>query len=337
MIVHICCSVDSWYFLSRLAENLAQTRLSERLIAYFYNPNIHPRGEYLARLADAKRSCDRLGIEFCEGEYDLDAFVCAARGLEDEAEKGARCAACFDLRLERAAKFALERGETRFTTTLLQSPKKDFAQLRASAGAIAARHGLEFVFADFRSGGGTQTAFALARQRGAYFQDYCGCLWGLSKQRSAQGRFAAELSSPVDRGAETSADRRFFAARDRALAEAGGEEIRLYKRKIMSWRLLSGFLRDQNGVLVSKIARNSASFHAAKAHLVTCKKSGVWRFEKQAGFVILRDVLNGYDPREFLELENYDITPIFVVNYEPFGAVACEIKSIFFEETLLAF
>ncbi|MDR2638999.1 MAG: epoxyqueuosine reductase QueH, partial [Helicobacteraceae bacterium] len=198
MIVHICCSVDSWYFLTWIKEKYA----GEAIAGFFYNPNICPRSEYLARLIDAKRCCDRLNIDFFEGEYDIDGFTFAAKGLEDEPEKGGRCAACFDLRLARTAKEAARLGEKRFTTTLLMSPKKDLAQLKTAAQTIADRYDLEFVFEDFRKNGGTQAAFALAREKEAYFQNYCGCAWGLIKQRAAQGKIAAELICPID-GAKT--------------------------------------------------------------------------------------------------------------------------------------
>jgi predicted adenine nucleotide alpha hydrolase (AANH) superfamily ATPase len=41
------------------------------LIGFFYDPNIHPYSEYYLRLLDVKRSCEILGIELIEGEYDL--------------------------------------------------------------------------------------------------------------------------------------------------------------------------------------------------------------------------------------------------------------------------
>ncbi|MBQ9875612.1 MAG: epoxyqueuosine reductase QueH, partial [Campylobacter sp.] len=40
MLVHICCSVDSHYFLRKLRETT-----DEPLIGYFYDPNIHPYSE----------------------------------------------------------------------------------------------------------------------------------------------------------------------------------------------------------------------------------------------------------------------------------------------------
>ncbi|MBQ3675643.1 MAG: epoxyqueuosine reductase QueH, partial [Campylobacter sp.] len=66
MLVHICCSVDSHYFLRKLRETT-----DEPLIGYFYDPNIHPYSEFLLRYEDVKQSCKELGIKLYLGEYDF--------------------------------------------------------------------------------------------------------------------------------------------------------------------------------------------------------------------------------------------------------------------------
>jgi len=60
----------------------------EKLVGFFYDPNIHPYSEYRLRLLDVQRSCDILGIELIEGEYDIDGWMRAVKGLEMEPEKG---------------------------------------------------------------------------------------------------------------------------------------------------------------------------------------------------------------------------------------------------------
>ena len=53
-----------------------------------------------------------LGIDLIEGEYDVENWLEAVRGLEHEPEKGSRCGVCFDRRFEVSAKKASEMGET---------------------------------------------------------------------------------------------------------------------------------------------------------------------------------------------------------------------------------
>lgn len=107
MLVHICCSVDSHYFIEELRKEYPK----EKIIGYFYDPNIHPLSEYELRFLDVKRSCDKLGIKLYKGEYEYEKWLKAVKGYEDEREKGARCEICFDLRMGSSVEFAAKIGE----------------------------------------------------------------------------------------------------------------------------------------------------------------------------------------------------------------------------------
>ena len=186
ILVHICCSVDSHFFLQEL-QNLHP---NDEIISFFYDPNIHPFSEYQLRLLDVKRSCKILGIKLIEGNYNYEQWISAVRGLEDEPEKGARCQVCFDNRLLETAKEAKKRGFKFFTTTLLTSPKKSIEQLKIAGDLIGQKYHINFLTYDFRVGGGTNRQFAMAKEAKVYHQDYCGCFFALTKQREGQERLA---------------------------------------------------------------------------------------------------------------------------------------------------
>ncbi|HEX5709853.1 MAG TPA: epoxyqueuosine reductase QueH [Sulfuricurvum sp.] len=195
MLVHICCSVDSHFFM----EKLQQEYPDESLVGFFYDPNIHPYSEYQLRYLDVQRSCKKLGIELIEGEYDYESWMDAVRGLEKEPEKGARCEVCFDRRFEVSAHKALELGETSMTTTLLVSPQKSQDQLKKSGDAFHASHGVEFIAFDYRKNGGTNDQSRVSKEEQLYRQDYCGCIFGLTMQRDQQHRLMDEMFSPVSK------------------------------------------------------------------------------------------------------------------------------------------
>jgi hypothetical protein len=244
MLVHICCSVDSHFFLQKLRESYP----NEPLIGFFYDPNIHPYGEYRLRLLDVKRSCDKLGIPLLEGAYNYEAWIEAVRGLENEPEKGKRCSVCFDNRLEESAKKALEIGEKTITTTLLTSPKKSLEQLEKALGDIAQHYGLRIVAPDFRKNGGTQAQFTLAKQEMLYHQNYCGCLFALSKQRDQQKRFADELCSPVRPQLLPGSIEERIALYEKVVhAEASQTPFVLTREKFFNYRLLRAWLKPSGG------------------------------------------------------------------------------------------
>ena len=250
MLVHICCSVDSHFFLQKLKEKYPK----ERLIGFFYDPNIHPYSEYRLRLLDVQRSCKKLGIALIEGEYDYENWLKAVRGLESEPEKGERCRVCFDKRLEVAAKKAKELGEQRYTTTLLVSPLKSQEQLLQSAKAIDKELGVEFVFEDFRKFGGTQLQAKVSKEEKLYRQDYCGCLFGLMQQRAAQEVIMDEMIAPITRQIlPASIEERLAMYQKRMELEEKGIKYTIVRKRFLNYRLLRGFVRVDKEVVPSYI------------------------------------------------------------------------------------
>jgi predicted adenine nucleotide alpha hydrolase (AANH) superfamily ATPase len=240
VLVHICCSVDSHYFLQKLQKHC----IDEELIGFFYDPNIHPYSEYRLRLLDVQRSCDMLGIRLIEGEYDYDGWLKAVRGLENEPEKGARCSVCFDSRFEATAKLAQQLKQKRYTSTLLTSPKKSLSQLELSGKSIGARYGVEFVAFDFRKNSGTQEQNILAKRDKLYRQDYCGCMFALNQQRSQQNKISDELFSPISNQIQPeSIEYRLQMYQQRLEYEERGIEYKIVKQRFLNYRLLRGYLK----------------------------------------------------------------------------------------------
>ncbi len=248
MLVHICCAVDSHYFLQKLQTEYPD----EKLIGFFYDPNIHPYGEYQLRLLDVKRSCKMLDIELIEGAYDYTLWMETVRGLEHEPEKGSRCSVCFDRRFEVSAQKASELGESTFTSTLLTSPKKSLKQLKQAGDALAKRYGISFVAPDYRKASGTQEQNILAKEAQLYRQDYCGCLYGLTMQREEQQKLADELFSPLSGQVQPeSIESRIHLYEERIHLEEQQQPYQIIKERFLNWRLLSGWVKVRKKVIPS--------------------------------------------------------------------------------------
>lgn len=248
MLVHICCSVDSHFFI----EKLQQEYPDEKLVGFFYDPNIHPYSEYQLRLLDVERSCKKLGIELIEGEYDFETWLDAVRGLESEPEKGARCEVCFDRRFEVSALKALELGESTMTTTLLVSPKKSQEQLIRSGEAFKASHGVEFIAFDYRKNNGTTDQGGVCKEEQLYRQDYCGCLFGLTMQRDQQHRLMDEMFSPLSRQIlPASIEERLELYHLRNALEESGTPYRIVKERFLNYRLIRSSLKVGDSVVPS--------------------------------------------------------------------------------------
>lgn len=171
LLLHSCCGPCSSYVLEYL------TRYFEVYLSY-YNPNIQPREEYDKRLENQLIVLERIpGVTLVPCEYDGAAYDEAVKGLENEPEGGARCAVCFRLRLDFAAREAARLGCDYCCTTLSVSPHKNAQLINALGEQICAKYGVKWLPGDFKKRNGYKRSIELSHEFGLYRQDYCGCLY----------------------------------------------------------------------------------------------------------------------------------------------------------------
>ncbi len=103
IMLHTCCAPCAAYVINVLSDSYNVTTL-------FYNPNIQPEKEYIKRLKDMEMLCALNETELIILDYDVESWNNNIKGLEDEPEGGGRCKVCFDLRLEKTAETALQKG-----------------------------------------------------------------------------------------------------------------------------------------------------------------------------------------------------------------------------------
>ena len=165
ILFHICCAPCALYPYYRMREEGVEP------VGYFYNPNIHPYAEYKKRLDTVKDFALRAGLEVrYRDSYDLDKFLMRVVG------KGAlRCEQCYRMRLDAAGAAAREFGLTAYTTSLLYSKYQKHDLIRGIAAEMAAEHGIEFYYEDFRRG--WREGIVESKAMGLYRQQYCGCIY----------------------------------------------------------------------------------------------------------------------------------------------------------------
>lgn len=191
LMLHSCCAPCSSYVLVYLSCFFDIT-------VFYYNPNITLDTEYRhrveeqIRLIEALNSEDRSNIPewafgyqngrnhikvLC-GDYDVDNFYTIAKGLENEPEGGARCAKCFQIRLERTYEKAKELEMDYFGTTLTISPLKN-AQLINSIGINIAGRCTSPLWlpSDFKKKEGYKHSIELSSKYDLYRQNFCGCIY----------------------------------------------------------------------------------------------------------------------------------------------------------------
>lgn len=179
LLLHSCCAPCSSYVLEYLSAYF-------RITVLYYNPNIYPESEYHTRAEEQKRFIAALPttypVDFTEGAYIPEDFYRCARGMERLPEGGARCFACYRLRLEEAARAAKEKGCDYFASTLSISPLKNAEKLNEIGEQLARAYQVRWLPNDFKKKNGFQRSAELSREYGMYRQDYCGCVYSLRER-----------------------------------------------------------------------------------------------------------------------------------------------------------
>lgn len=176
LLLHSCCAPCSSYCLLYLSEYFD-------IVDFYYNPNISPKEEHDKRSQELRRFISEIQdktirhIEYIEGAYEPEKFYEIAKGLEKVEEGGERCFKCYRLRMEEAAKLAVELDCEYFTTTLSISPLKNATKINEIGEELAEIYSVKHLPSDFKKREGYKQSVQLSSQYGLYRQNYCGCVY----------------------------------------------------------------------------------------------------------------------------------------------------------------
>lgn len=170
LLLHCCCAPCSSAVIEKISKYF-------NITYYYYNPNIYPEAEYVLRQQEFKK----LGIDVVVENYNHQEFLNLAKGHEQDPEGGARCQICIAARMDKSFKFAKENGFDYVTTTLSISPHKDCQFINQTGEMLAAKHGVQYLYADFKKENGYLRSIEICKQLNIYRQDYCGCEFAKNK------------------------------------------------------------------------------------------------------------------------------------------------------------
>ncbi len=170
LLLHVCCAPCSTHVIDELKEEYDVT-------CYFYGPNIHPEEEYERRAEESREYCAGQGTAFIEGEYDVNSWLEAIKGHEEDEEGGERCKICYRFRLKRTAQTAKNMGFELFGTTLTVSPHKNADVINEIGVDIGTQAGVRFLEEDFKKRDGFKKGVQMSKEHGLYRQSYCGCMF----------------------------------------------------------------------------------------------------------------------------------------------------------------
>lgn len=173
ILLHVCCGPCSISPILKLQE------AGFEVLAYFYNPNIHPLKEYLKRREAMQQVAEQLGVAMLwDDDYNLKAWLATALNTANIQE---RCEFCYTSRLQRCFELARAKGFDYFSSSLLYSVRQNHdliiavAKNIASSAFSAGEDKCNFFYQDFRVD--WQKGIDISKELGIYRQNYCGCIF----------------------------------------------------------------------------------------------------------------------------------------------------------------
>ncbi len=171
LLLHSCCGPCSSYVITYLKDYFKITVL-------YYNPNIEPEDEYLKRKGEQIKLIQELNdndVTLLDIDYDNKSYRDKVKGREEDKEGGLRCHLCYELRLNKTAQVAKEKGFDYFGTTLTVSPYKNAQVLNQIGEKLANTYNIKWLYSDFKKKDGYKKSIELSKKYALYRQDYCGC------------------------------------------------------------------------------------------------------------------------------------------------------------------
>ena len=155
ILIHSCCAPCSTYTLEFLTQHADVT-------IFFSNSNIHPESEYQRRVLVQEKFIHDFNtatgnqVDLIIDDYKPNEFIqlMQQKELIAEPEGGKRCTACFNMRLDLAAKEALERGFDYFGSALTISPKKNSQLINQIGMDIQKIYNTHYLTSDFKKNSG---------------------------------------------------------------------------------------------------------------------------------------------------------------------------------------
>ena len=181
LLLHACCADCALKYLE--SAQAIKSRLDDRdtglvTTIYYYNPNIHPRAEYLARLGAIKKMIGEkakiIVPDWRPREYFEKINLPKSLFNKRDLNKTNRCIKCWELRLEATAKFAAENGYEAFSSTLVTSEYQDQDKIQKIAEAKAKKYKIKFWKPEH--------VCTCLKTAGFYKQFFCGCVYSMRER-----------------------------------------------------------------------------------------------------------------------------------------------------------
>jgi predicted adenine nucleotide alpha hydrolase (AANH) superfamily ATPase len=159
LLIHACCADCLLKFVDSIKN---ENKEFLEIEVFFYNSNIHPRAEYLARLNAIKKITVDNKIKLVVADWSPSEWFIQVK---------TRCRDCWELRLRKTFEYAKDKSFSQISSTLLTSHYQDQSKIEKIAKKLEKEYKIKFLVPKKVSKDLKTTGF--------YKQNYCGCCYSL--------------------------------------------------------------------------------------------------------------------------------------------------------------
>jgi len=169
LLIHACCADCLLKFVDSIK---TENKEASEIEVYFYNPNIHPRSEYLARLKAIQKITEENEIKLVVPDWSPKEWFMGIKPFPNPSlDRAGRCIECWKLRLRKTFEYAKEKGFEAVSSTLVTSHYQNSEKIGQIASELEKKIGIKFLT--------PKKVNKDLKTKGFYKQNYCGCCYSL--------------------------------------------------------------------------------------------------------------------------------------------------------------
>jgi len=162
LLLQACCADCILKFVDSIRKDNSEV---DEVVAYFYNPNIHPRAEYLSRLRAIQKITEENKIKLIVADWSPKEYFGKIKSKEN------RCEKCWELRLEKTFEYAKDKKFEWVSSTLITSHYQNGEKIKEIARVLEKKYKIKFLI--------PKKISKDLKTSGFYKQNYCGCAYSL--------------------------------------------------------------------------------------------------------------------------------------------------------------
>lgn len=178
LLVHACCADCLLKFIDSIEK---ENKKVFEIEVYFYNPNIHPKSEYLARLKAIKKITEENKIKLIVADWSpkewfkinltKSPLALLTTWQSRRLSKPERCTNCWELRLRKTFEYANNKNFGLVSSTLIASHYQDDKKIKKIAKGLENKYKINFLV--------PKKVLKNLKTTGFFKQNYCGCCYSL--------------------------------------------------------------------------------------------------------------------------------------------------------------